>query len=94
VEQLRDQGKCIIFSSHIMSEVKRLCDRIAILNRGRILAEGTIDELSETYGESDVEELFFQLISASEAKNEACSRSVETINPNPLPQMSDRQPYE
>ena len=67
VEHLRDQGKCVIFSSHIMSEVYRLCDRIAIMNRGTILAEGTIEHLSEIHKEQDLEEMFFQLISKSEA---------------------------
>ena len=62
VEQLRDQGKCIIFSSHIMSEVKRLCDRVAIMHRGRILAEGSIDQLVDQYQQDDLEELFYQLI--------------------------------
>ncbi len=71
VEQLRDHGKCIIFSSHIMSEVQRLCDRVAIMNRGKILAEGTIEELAEKYDEDDVEELFYQMISVSEMKHES-----------------------
>ena len=66
VEQLRDQGKCVIFSSHIMTEVQRLCDRVAIMNRGRILVQGAIKELAETYDEDDLEELFYQLISDSE----------------------------
>ena len=67
VEQVREQGKCVIFSSHIMTEVLRLCDRIAIMNRGTILAEGTIEKLTEIYQEDDLEELFFQLIAESEA---------------------------
>ena len=67
VEQVRDQGKCVIFSSHIMTEVQRLCDRIAIMNRGTILAEGTIERLTEKHQENDLEELFFQLIAKSEA---------------------------
>ena len=71
VEQLRDQGKCVIFSSHIMSEVQRLCDRVAIMNRGVILAEGTIEELSQKYEEDDLEELFYQMISVSEMNHEA-----------------------
>ncbi len=62
VSNLREAGKCIIFSTHIMREVERLCDRVAILYHGRILASGTLDELSERYGESDFEELFFQLL--------------------------------
>ncbi len=63
VAELRDQGKCIIFSTHIMREAEKLCDRIAILHRGRILAEGTLEELRERYHEHDLEELFFRLIS-------------------------------
>jgi sodium transport system ATP-binding protein len=63
VAELRDQGKCIVFSTHIMREVERLCDRIAIMHRGRILAEGTLEELRGQHGQRDLEELFFQLIS-------------------------------
>ncbi len=66
VSELRDQGKCIIFSTHIMREAERLCDRIAIMHRGHILAEGTLPELQETHCEQDLEELFFQLISDHE----------------------------
>jgi sodium transport system ATP-binding protein len=63
VAELRDQGKCIIFSTHIMREAERLCDRIAIVHRGRILAEGTLNELRDQHAQRDLEELFFQLIS-------------------------------
>jgi sodium transport system ATP-binding protein len=62
VSELREQGKCIIFSTHIMREAERLCDRIAILHRGHILAEGTMEELADKHGEPDLEELFFRLI--------------------------------
>lgn len=70
VAQLRDQGKCIIFSTHIMREAERLCDRLAVMNRGRFLAEGTLDELREEYQEQDLEELFFQLISNDQQQHE------------------------
>lgn len=63
VADLRDQGKCILFSTHIMREVERLCDRVAIIYRGHILADGTPDELRDQYEEDDLEELFFKLIS-------------------------------
>ena len=66
IASLREQGKCIIFSTHIMREVEKLCDHIAIVHRGRILAAGTLEELSETHGEPDMEELFFDLISGHE----------------------------
>ncbi len=62
VAELRDQGKCIIFSTHIMREAERLCDRLAIVHQGRMLAEGSMDELYETYGHRDLEDLFFDLI--------------------------------
>ncbi len=63
VAELRDHGKCIIFSTHIMREAEKLCDRVAILHRGHILAEGTLEELRDQHHERDLEELFFQLIS-------------------------------
>ena len=66
VEKLKHQGKCIIFSSHIMREVEKLCDRIAILHRGELLAEGTLDEMRTEHEQDDVEELFYQLIKRHE----------------------------
>jgi sodium transport system ATP-binding protein len=62
VAELRDHGKCIIFSTHIMREAEKLCDRVGIVHRGRFLAEGTLEELRERYDEQDLEELFFKLI--------------------------------
>lgn len=67
IATLKDQGKCIIFSTHIMREVEKLCDRIAIIHRGHILAIGSRAELEKRYDEPDMEELFFDLISQSEA---------------------------
>jgi sodium transport system ATP-binding protein len=66
VAELREQGKCIVFSTHIMREAERLCDSLAIVHRGEILARGTLDELREQHGQHDLEELFFQLISRNE----------------------------
>jgi sodium transport system ATP-binding protein len=62
VGELRSQGKCIVFSTHIMREAERLCDRIAIMHRGHILSEGRLEELLERHQERDLEELFFRLI--------------------------------
>jgi sodium transport system ATP-binding protein len=63
IGQLRDLGKCIVFSTHIMREVEKLCDRVAILHRGRILACGTLPELRREHKQEDLEDLFFSLVS-------------------------------
>jgi sodium transport system ATP-binding protein len=68
VAELREQGKCIVFSTHIMREAERLCDRISIVHHGRMLAEGTIEELRDRYGQPDLEELFFELIRLQETE--------------------------
>jgi sodium transport system ATP-binding protein len=62
VAALKEQGKCIIFSTHIMREVEKLCDRIAVIHRGQIVDEGTLPELADRHDQPDVEELFFDLI--------------------------------
>jgi sodium transport system ATP-binding protein len=62
IERLRGLGKCVLYSTHIMREVERLCDRVAIVSRGRIQACGTLAELRSRYGEDDLEELFFRLV--------------------------------
>jgi sodium transport system ATP-binding protein len=67
IKDFRAQGRTILFSTHIMREVEKLCDRVAILHRGRMLAYGTLEELRQTYEQHDLEELFFKLITDSEA---------------------------
>jgi sodium transport system ATP-binding protein len=62
VAKLRDAGKSIIYSTHIMSEVERLCDRVAVIHKGQILAMGTRQELCEQHKTDSMEELFFALI--------------------------------
>jgi sodium transport system ATP-binding protein len=80
VADLRRQGKCIIFSTHIMREAEKLCDRLAIIHRGRILAEGTLDELRDRHEQRDLEELFFQLITRHDEGAVRDSWSVTTDN--------------
>lgn len=62
IRELRDEGKTILFSSHIMSEVEKLCDRIGILHRGHLLALGTLDELREATGEHYLEDIFIRYV--------------------------------
>ena len=62
LRRLRDeQGKCIVFSTHIMQEVERLCDHVVVVAHGRTVAAGTVAELSAAAGESDFEETFVKL---------------------------------
>ena len=68
---LKSQGKCIIFSTHIMREVEKLCDRVGIIHKGRILALGTLHELEAEYGQPDMEELFFELIQRHDEREAA-----------------------
>ncbi|QEG35605.1 ATP-binding cassette domain-containing protein [Bythopirellula goksoeyrii] len=62
VAELREQGKCIVFSTHIMREAERLCDRVAIMHRGKILAEGSVPDLLTEHQGADLEDVFFSLI--------------------------------
>ncbi len=82
VEALRDQGKCIIYSTHIMSEVEKLCERIAIIHRGRILASGCRRDLVQEHQQPNVEELFFDLIRRHDASvdSEACPLDATSVS--------------
>jgi sodium transport system ATP-binding protein len=60
---LKNRGKTILFSTHVMSEVEKLCDRVAIMSKGTIVAMGTKEELRAKHGQDDLEELFFSLVS-------------------------------
>lgn len=62
VEDLRDEGKTVLFSTHIMSEAERICDRIAILHRGRILAEGTLAEMRAASGLHYLQDIFVRYV--------------------------------
>jgi sodium transport system ATP-binding protein len=60
--ELRDRGKTILFSTHAMHEVAKLCTRMAIIHKGRLQVQGKPAELLEKYGQPDLEELFFHLV--------------------------------
>jgi len=62
IRECRDNGKTVIFSTHIMSEVEKLCDVIGIIQSGKLLAEGTLPQLQEKYGEQDLEEIFVKVV--------------------------------
>ncbi len=68
VKGLRAEGACVIFSSHVMSEVAALCDRIVVVAQGRVVADGTSEALLEKTGKRSLEEAFVTLVEGEEAR--------------------------
>ena len=66
LKELRDEGRCVIFSSHIMQEVAALCDRIVIIAQGQVVAAGSADQLREQTGEDNLEDAFVKVIGSEE----------------------------
>lgn len=63
IEKCKNEGKTILLSSHSMKEVEKLCDRVIIIHKGKLVEEGTISGLKEKYNNDDLEDVFVQLIS-------------------------------
>jgi len=63
-----DEGKCIVFSTHIMQEVERLCDQVIVIAHGRTVAAGTVASLNALCGERDFEESFVKLAFSAEER--------------------------
>ena len=66
LRRLRDEGRCVLFSSHIMQEVAALCDRIIVIAHGRVVAEGSPEELRARTGAASLEDAFVSLIGSGE----------------------------
>ena len=67
VRQCRERGRTVIYSTHVMSEVEKLCDVVGIIHAGRLVAEGTLPELQARYGERDMEEIFVKAVGGEAA---------------------------
>lgn len=66
IRRFRDEGKCVLFSSHIMQEVSALCDHIIIINQGVVAASGTPEEILQITGEANLEDAFVSAIGSEE----------------------------
>ena len=66
LRRLRGEGKCLLFSSHVMQEVAELCDRIVILGAGRVVAQGSAAELIAQSGATTLEDAFVSLLGTGE----------------------------
>ena len=62
IRECRDRGKTVIFSTHVMSEVEKLCDRIGIIHDGRLLAEGTLADLRQRFSKENLEDIFVEVV--------------------------------
>ena len=67
VRDCRNRGKTVIYSTHVMAEVEKLCDVIGIIHGGRLVAEGTLPELQQRFGEKDMEEVFVKAVGGEAA---------------------------
>ena len=63
---LRAEGRCVLFSSHMMAEVAAVCDRIVVIAKGKVVADGSADELRELTGTSSLEDAFVKVIGTDE----------------------------
>ena len=63
---LREEGRCVLFSSHIMQEVAALCDTIVVIAKGRVVASGTAEALRELGGSNNLEDAFVKIIGSDE----------------------------
>ena len=61
LHKLKKDNKCILLSSHIMQEISALCDEIIVIADGKVLMQGTLDELARRTNESDLEEAFMKI---------------------------------
>lgn len=66
MRRLKDEGRCVLFSSHIMQEVGALCDRIVVIARGRVVADASPDALREQTGAASLEDAFVKIIGSEE----------------------------
>src|SRR5580692_12596399 len=62
IRECRESGKTVVFSTHVMSEVEKLCDHIGIIHDGKLLSEGSLEELRSRYGIRDLEDLFVKVV--------------------------------
>src|SRR6476661_4938393 len=62
IHECRERGKTVIFSTHVMREVEKLCDEIGVIQSGKLLTEGTIEQLRQRHGENDLEEIFVKIV--------------------------------
>jgi sodium transport system ATP-binding protein len=82
IESRREAGTCVLFSTHILSEAERLCNRIGVIHQGRMLAVGTLDELRERTGREWLEDVFKALVASADGGEPDASKGPNSEGPS------------
>ena len=73
IRSCKERGKCVLFSTHIMREAERLADRIVMIHQGRVLAQGTLDEMRAESGLSDLDDIFVYYVNQAATETEVAA---------------------
>lgn len=68
ISESKQQGRCVIISTHILSEAERLCDRLILLDAGKVIAEGTPASICERTGKTELEDAFLSLLGRADVE--------------------------
>jgi sodium transport system ATP-binding protein len=70
IRECKRRGKCVLFSTHIMREAERIADKIVLIHKGRLMAEGTLEELRDHTGQQDLDDVFVAYVNSQTAETE------------------------
>ena len=73
IRECKQRGKCVLFSTHIMREAERIADRVVMIHKGKLLAEGKLDDLRADSGQQDLDDIFVALVNRHDAETEVLS---------------------
>jgi ABC-2 type transport system ATP-binding protein len=77
VQTLAQQGKAILYSSHVLEVVEKLCNHVIVLHRGRVVADAAVEELRKVVASHSLEEVFSQLVLREDPERTA--RDIATV---------------
>ncbi len=73
VQSLAAAGKCVLFSTHLLDQAEAICHRLGVIGHGKVLAQGTVAELKNATGGSNLREVFFKLIESADLQHSSAA---------------------